>query len=264
VAAPRAEEQHLRVDGESFLASQFRMFYREVARYKTQISRRELGDLVESPEAAANGDGGRLASAAIGKTLLSVLERQALTVRRQAGDYALKVYSEAQYVMAALADETFLHMDWAGRNAWQANLLEARLFQSHRAGEEIFERLEILLRNRNPVYRGLAEVYLLALGLGFQGRFRGREDGEVRLSTYRRRLFEFLYDRDPELGAASVHLFPQAYANTLDPGDSRQLPYLRPWIFAFAALFAGWALVSIPLWNHLVNEIEPILSRILR
>jgi type VI secretion system protein ImpK len=251
------------MDGESFLAAQFRRFYREVARYKTQVSRRELGDLVPRPEDAENGDGGRLASAAIGKSLLSVLERQALAVRRQAGDYALKVYSEAQYVMAALADEIFLHMDWAGRDAWQANLLESRLFQSHRAGEEIFERLEILLRNRNPVYRGLAEVYLLALGLGFQGRFRGREDGEVRLSTYRRRLFEFLYDRDPELGSPAVHLFPQAYANTLDPGESRQLPYLRPWIFAFVALFALWALISIPIWDGLVDDLEPILGRIL-
>lgn len=257
------EHARTRIEGESFLASQFRVFYREVARYKAQVIRGELvaPQAVQGEE--GTGDALRMASAAIGKKLQSTLERQALAVRRQAGDYALKVYSEAQYVMAALADEVFLHLDWAGRDAWQANLLESQLFHSHRAGEEIFERLEILLRNRNPVYRGLAEVYLLALGLGFQGRFRGREDGPTRLAAFRRRLFEFLYDQDPQLESSGAHLFPQAYANTLDPGEARQLPYLRPWIFAFLALFAIWALLSIPIWEALVDELGPIVDRIL-
>jgi type VI secretion system protein ImpK len=242
------------MEKESFLVAQFRIFYGEVARYKTRVKEGRLS--VVGEQEASLGD----ATAEIGKNLRSVLERQALAVERGGSDYAIKVFAEAQYVMAALADDLFLHLEWVGRDAWQGNLLEAQLFRSHRAGEAIFERLEILLRNRNPVYRGLAEVYLLALGLGFQGRFRGRPEGPERLAVYRQRLFEFIYDRPPQLAEPGVRLFPQAHANTLDPGESRKLPYLRPWLWAFAALFLLWALLSLPLWELLTDPLEGLLE----
>ena len=48
-------------------------------------------------------------------------------MRRTGGEYASALYRRAQYVMAALADETFLYLDWPGRDAWRANLLEFKL-----------------------------------------------------------------------------------------------------------------------------------------
>jgi hypothetical protein len=32
---------------------------------------------------------------------------------------------EAQYAMAAFADEVFIHLDWEGKRTWTSNLLES-------------------------------------------------------------------------------------------------------------------------------------------
>ncbi len=274
--------------GESFLASQFRVFYREVARCRARARANVQAEAVAGADAEAAGELPepeivRLDAAApatgaqaapvpgtpppgapgeVWRSLLLTLERQALAARRTGGDYALKVFAEAQYVMAAVADEIFLHLDWGGRETWQSNLLESRIFHSHRAGDAIFERIEQLLTQRNPVVRDLAEVYLMALGLGFQGKWRDRPEAEEKLAEYRRRLHVFLFDREPELGGGG-RLFPQAYGHTLALGPGRRLPHLRPWLWGFALLALLWVLVSIPLWHLLAKGLVPLLDRIL-
>ena len=255
-----SETATARAREESFLTASFRDFYREVARFRKLV---EEGDwLSEGAPEEDSGDRSRQASTAVWKSLLIILERQALLAQRSRGDYALKIFAEAQYVMAALADEIFLHLDWGGRDAWNSNILESKLFRSHRAGEQVFERLEALLAERNPLHQSLAEVYLMALGLGFMGRFRDAEDGETRLAHYRRRLFDFIYDDEPELPREGALLFPQAYANTLDKGNPARLPNLRPWILGFFFLALVWVLLSIPLWRSLVGDLRPAIDEI--
>lgn len=255
------EPEDLRAREESFLSARFRDFYREVARLRVLVERGDwLTEGIEE-EDARNGRA-REASTAVWKSLLTTLERQALHAQRSRGDYALKIFAEAQYVMAALADEIFLHLDWGGREAWNSNILEAKLFRSHRAGEQVFERLEVLLTERNPLHQNLAEVYLMALGLGFQGRYRGAVDGPARLDRYRLRLFDFIYDDEPELPREGALLFPQAYANTLDKGIPARMPNLRPWLLSFLVLALIWVVASIPLWRNLVGDLEPIIHDI--
>lgn len=268
-----SEPEVLRAREESFLTANFRDFYREVARFRRLVASgdwlAEDGPGQDGPGqegSAQDGNGredrARQASTAVWKSLLTTLERQALYAQRSRGDYALKVFAEAQYVMTALADEIFLHLDWGGKEAWNSNILEAKLFRSHRAGEQVFERMEVLLTERNPLHQNLAEVYLMALGLGFEGRFRGAEGGRSRLARYRRRLFDFIYDDEPELVREGALLFPQAYANTLDKGTATRLPNLRPWVLAFFFLALVWVALSIPLWRALVGDLEPIMHDI--
>src|SRR5215207_2820442 len=128
-----------------FLLDRFQDFYREVLRLKQSVGQ---GNWVFDGQAGQPGQviqGGTpvedLSPTAVWRTLLALLERQALDASRSGGDFALEVYRRAQYAMAALADEVFLHLDWPGREAWRSNLLESRLFSSHRAGEELFERI---------------------------------------------------------------------------------------------------------------------------
>lgn len=254
-------------NGESFLTSQFHEFYREVVRHKRRARRGawvfEAEEAEEAEPGAVRTEAEAPAPSAVWRALLTLLERQALAARRSGGDFAAEIFRQAQYVMAALADEVFLHLDWGGKESWQRNLLEAHLFQSHRAGEELFERLDKLLLHRDPVYLDLARLYLFALALGFRGKYRGQPDGEAELARYRQRLFNFICGRDPELETGTEDLFPEAGAGTLAQGAGQELPYLRPWLVAFAVLVVLWIAIAHPVWRDLIAEMEPAIRSIL-
>ena len=119
----------------SFLLTQFREFYRELVRLRRSIA--YAGTARGASFAPAEGRGSVLS---IWQPLVSLLERQALEAGEMGGSFAFEIYREAQYVMCALADEIFLHEDWDGRENWQ--LLEGRLFETHYAGEEVFNRID--------------------------------------------------------------------------------------------------------------------------
>ena len=259
----------------SFLIRHFHEFYREVVRLTRNVDRGSwlFSTAVDPPAAAAalpvepeveqRHLEERPAPSTVWQSLLTLLERQALTARRTGGDFAGEIYRQAQYVMAGLGDEIFIHTDWPGKDAWQERLLEAELFGSHRAGERIFERIDELLVRRDPIYLELAHLYLYALALGFEGRYRDRPDGQYELANYRRQLFNFISGRDPELETAPEQLFPQAYSQTLDQAVKKRLPYLRPWLYGFAALILLWILIAHPVWRGLIGDMEPAIRSIL-
>jgi len=244
-----------------FLIDRFQQFHSEVARLVTRVS---AGTWVfEGPGTVGGNDPSESSPTAVWRRLLTVLERQALEAGREGGDFALELYRRAQFAMAALADEIFLNLDWPGREAWREHLLEAKLFGTRRAGEEVFERIEELLRDRDTVYSELARVYLMVLALGFQGKYRGERDAEQELAAYRRRLFRFVFDREPQAVRGNERLVPQAYAATRDERQTVELPYLRPWITALVVVILLWIAAAHALWMVEVNQLEPLVSKIL-
>ncbi|HYN20110.1 MAG TPA: DotU family type IV/VI secretion system protein [Thermoanaerobaculia bacterium] len=240
-----------------FLLDRFQDFYREVLRLKQSVAH---GTWVFDAQGGTTED---LSPTAVWRSLLALLERQALDASRSGGDFALEVYRRAQYGMSALADEVFLHLDWPGREAWRSHLLESRLFGSHRAGDELFERVEELLHDRDNVYGELARVYLMVLALGFQGKYRGHPEAERELESYRRRLFRFIFGRDPQAVRGDERLMPEAYASTLDEGSGSTLPHLKPWIWAMVLLVALWIGGSHLLWHASLSDLRPLVSEIL-
>lgn len=243
--------------GDSFLVNQLRDFYREVMRWKERAVRAPLA--FRPADAPAE----EVPAETIWESLLALLERQAISVRRSGGEYAAEVYREAQYLMAALADEVFLHLDWRGRDDWQRNLLEQRLFGTHRAGDVVFERIERILRHRDPLEAELAKVYLVALALGFQGRYRGSADGTARVDTYRRQLYAFITNEDPDAPREARPLFHEAYAGTLDVGAGRRVAPWSRWALGLVLLLLLWVTVSHQLWRGLITDMEPLVQRIL-
>lgn len=274
--------------GESYLVRQFLDFYAEVIRLKrfvTERSRRsdverELygvtagGEEPEGPpeEPRETADeysdmdeeagGAPPTAAVVHNKLLSILEQQALDAKRQGGDYGATYYREAQYVMASLADEVFLHMDWDGKRAWRPLLLEYKLFGTKLAGAVFFQKLDKLLLERDPVHKDLALLYLTALSLGFMGRYRGSRDLS-KLDFYRRELFSFIYNREPDLGRANRRLFPEAYAYTFSQARPRRLPHLRVWVFVLLGVVVAMLVASQFVWVSLTDELRMILGDIL-
>lgn len=244
-----------------FLIQKFQQFHAEVVRLKARVT---AGAWVfGGDEPLGLGESAAKESpTAVWRRLSSLLERQALEAGSQGGDFAVELYRRAQYAMVALADEIFLHTDWPGRDNWRNNLLETKFFGSHRAGEELFERIEELLHDRESLFAELGRIYLMVLGLGFQGKYRGRPDAEETIAVYRRRLFRFVFNRDPLAVHGNQYVVPQAYAATLDEGVSTELPYMKPWVWAIVASVMLWIGGSYGIWYYATQNLAPILQRI--
>lgn len=242
---------------ESFLLAQFREFYNEILRLKSQV---QTSVPVEAVEAYPTGHSHQdLTAEVVHRALLSALEKQALEAERSGGAFAYEVYREAQYVFAALADEVFLNLDWAGSKEWP--LLESKLFQSHVAGELFFEKLDRLLQLRDPAYQDLAAVFFMALALGFKGKYRGNEKNG-HLDRYRHELFLMIFHRPPRGLGEDGELFPETTLHTLREGGKKKLPDPRNWLFLIPVVILIWLLLSTVLWQGLAHRIDSTLCRV--
>jgi type VI secretion system protein ImpK len=153
----------------------------------------------------------------------------------------LPALDEAQYAMAATADEVFIDLDWAGATSWRIRPLEMELFGTRRAGEEIFARVDRLLDGGSAVDSEMAAVYLAALELGFKGKFADPADGET-LDAYAARL-RALVDRLPP---ATGPIVPECYDHTIAAaGPGSRLPPSRLWWSAAVAIVGIFLIVLL-------------------
>jgi|ERR1700761_190383 len=187
--------------------------------------------------------------------LALLLEQQLMQAARIAGPVGLEFHREAIYVMAALTDETFVHLDWEGSAYWLAHLLEARFFQTHFAGEQFFRRIDQLLTRDDDPAVETAGVYLAALALGFRGRYWDAQHQD-KLDAYRKRLFFFIARRDSQIGESADALFPDAYRNTIQAGAAPKLPRPRPWIYVLCGLVLVWLITAQLVWQKLSSDLR--------
>ena len=242
-----------------FLIDKFQQFYGEVLKLQARVA---AGAWIFSGTESVTESAAKESPSAVWRRLVSILERQSLDAGLEGGDFAVEIYRRAQYAMAALADEVFLNLEWAGREAWREHLLEAKFFNTHRAGEEMFERIEDLLRDRDSLYAELGRIYLMVLALGFQGKFRGRPDADEVLQNYRKRLFRFVFNRDPVAVHGNERVAPQAYASTLDAARATELPYLRPWVWAIVLAFVVWFGASWAIFRYSISDLIPMVQEL--
>lgn len=219
----------------------------------------ESGAEAVPPTASRKGD----MADPVRRHLISVLEGQVPESRRRGGEYGVGYYRDAQYAMAALADEIFLTLDWPGREVWRGRLLEYELFGSYTAGETLFERVDRLLKDRDPADGEMAAVYLLALALGFRGKFRDVDDGG-QIEYYRRQLFAFLFQGRPDLEREDRRLFPEAYANTLTRDEGERLPYIRRWLWLMLGIAVVFLLASMMVWDIYTGDLAEEVADLLR
>lgn len=117
-----------------------------------------LGHVAELPDAAA-------------------LRARALELKgrfeRDAGEQGFTAADtdDAVFAMVAFLDETILNNRGGAREVWISRPLQLELYGRQLAGEEFFERLDRLRRDRETRIEAL-EVYACCLAFGFAGRFR--------------------------------------------------------------------------------------------
>ncbi len=208
--------------------SRFFEFWEEVEELRRQVHLHRKTD--ETSPTVARGR----------EQLAEALRTQRLSAGQSQGSTPLLPLEEAQYVMAATADELFIGLDWEGADAWTARPLEAELFGTRRAGEEIFARIDRLLDGLGPVTIEMAAVYLTALELGFKGEFADADDRQT-LDGYESRLRELVGRRPP----VTAPLVPECYGYTTVAGSGLRLPASRMWWSAAVATVAIFLLALV-------------------
>jgi type VI secretion system protein ImpK len=188
------------------------------------------------------------------QNLIALFRRNAVQILRVAGK-PTDNYFEAQYVMAAFADDVFIHLNWEGKRAWTSNLLEAALFQSHVSGEMFFDKLDRLLRDRDPADKSLAAVYLTALSLGFRGKYHGLND-HGRLRRYRQELFAFVFRQPQDLKGDAKIAFPDSYVKNLREEKRRKLANPRVWLAVLAFVLVTYLAVSHGIWMRMTSRLD--------
>ena len=248
----------------NFLFSKFRTFYNEIIRHKHQKTEFTAGfstaivteytaDL--SPEGAAD---------TLSKNLAAMLELQAAEATWMGGESAQR-YPDAQYAMAALADETFLHQEWEGKGAWHRHLLEVKMFRSRSADVELFKRIDKLLKDQpnSPAARDLARVYLMVIAAGFKGKY--RMFGLSRpLAEYRQRLYEFIHHGGDALMiyAPERRIFPEATERTLVGHAIGKTTSAQRWAAILAFLLISYTAIAHVAWSRLSADLKDVTGRI--
>lgn len=192
--------------------------------------------------------------------LQSLLEMQALEAGHQGGEFGVLFYKEAQYVMAALADEIFVTLDWTGRKYWRADLLETRLFGTYNAGDVFYQRLDKLLQSGDRVQADIAIVYLLALTMGFRGRLVGKDDGN-RIVDYKKKLYYYIYRTSPVLADPTHRLVPSAYQQNTVNLTARLLPSPSRWAWGVALAMGLYLFASHHFFHDAMHPLIEELNR---
>ncbi|MEO6910052.1 MAG: DotU family type IV/VI secretion system protein [Edaphobacter sp.] len=188
----------------------------------------------------------------IRQSLLGILGQQSVRVQELGGTYGYGLYREAEYVMAALADEIMLNAQWSGRAHWQ--LLEEELFHSHASGDLFFRKLDRLLSGDTNSSAELAMIFFQALALDFRGKYRGNDPNKS-IERYRRRLYNHIYQQAPE-DLPQHPLFPQNYQIEVDDEVGRRLPSPHMWWLVLGGVVTVWLVASTLLWQQISGSMQ--------
>jgi type VI secretion system protein ImpK len=113
---------------------------------------------------------------------------RALEVRARQADVPQEDVQQAKYAIAAFLDEIVLTSSWAAKEAWADKPLQLAYFNDFSAGEEFYNRIDILRGARKA---GVLEVFYLCLALGFRGKYvdlQGMEKKKVLMDTLLREI----------------------------------------------------------------------------
>ncbi|HAO22313.1 MAG TPA: hypothetical protein DCQ37_18720 [Desulfobacteraceae bacterium] len=228
---------------ESLLLRQFRDFYKEVIIQKEMIY----------DSSARTGDD-------IRNRFAEILKNQEFEAHEYGKGYGLSFYKEVKYVMTALADDVFINdIAWRDSEDWKDDSLEVRFFNTNFAGDHFFDKIDVLLKNADPVSAEIAAVYFLALSLGFKGKYRKRPDSDD-LRQYKERLFRFIFHKNPD--SEGERLFPQTYQNNLTEAGNRRFSYLKLWAYGIAGSFLGLLILSYIVWSSMTGDLMQIVDSI--
>jgi len=151
----------------------------------------------------------------------------------------------ARYILCTFIDQCASSTPWGGSGAWASHSLLVQFHNEAWGGEKVFQLLAKLGKDVGP-NRSLLELLHAVLALGFEGRYRGMDNGRQQLETIRERLASLLRQN---AGPLVPELSPQwqGVASTARLGDGIPL-----WVVA--AVAAGVLLVLFFILQFTLNS----------
>jgi type VI secretion system protein ImpK len=176
---------------DSLLLRQLRLFVAEVLRIIASYDNK----FIMSDDAASSA---RAAAEEVCDKLAREIDTQTMEISRIGAPADRAAVEELRYLKAAIADELLLSRPWPGQSRFTETLIEARLFGSSVSGDKIFEQIDALLAETSGPPPQMAPLYLFAISIGFEGRYRGTQ-ADHQLQPLRDALFRKIYRREPAL-----------------------------------------------------------------
>jgi type VI secretion system protein ImpK len=137
----------------------------------------------------------------------------------------------AKFAVFAWIDETILTSQWQHKGRWSADQLQKQFFNINTAGEEFFERLNMLSPGQNHV----REIFYLCLVSGFTGRFHNKGD-EILLDQLKTSNLKFITGSSVSIPSMEKKvLFPEAYPAEVTRAAQKSRRY--SWLTLGLALF---------------------------
>jgi type VI secretion system protein ImpK len=178
-----------------------------------------------------------------------------------------KKNKDAVYIMVSIADELFLNLDWIGKQYWEEHMLEYEFFKTQIAGNQIFNRINELLQNRNfPA--DIAKIYLETLAFGFKGKFRGTSSETEEIKALRKQLYDFIEKSTKTIFNSHSRLFQKQYACTLPTIPRQLLPDFNQLLYVCCGIIFVFFIFGSIAWmietkdlNLLLDEISAIALR---
>jgi type VI secretion system protein ImpK len=144
---------------------------------------------------------------------------------------------DAVFAMVAFTDQTVLNSAGGARATWIASPLELELYGRQLAGNEFFERLDLLRQAGESRVEAL-EVYACCLAFGFTGRYRLTPDRLPALVE------EVQRDAEAARGRATLPLAPNAGRRFERVSEERGgMPWWMPPLGFLAATLLAYLLV---------------------
>ena len=150
----------------------------------------------------------------------------------------------ARYVLCTFVDQCASSTPWGASGAWANHSLLVQFHNEAWGGEKVFQLLAKLGKDV-PANRNLLELLHVVLSLGFEGRYRGMDNGKAQLDSIRERLAQLLRQHG---GAVESELSPQwqGVASNVRLGDGIPL-----WVIA--AIAAGVLLLLFMVLQFTLN-----------
>lgn len=240
---------------QSAILKDFRIFYGELLLLQNMA----LGNSAQTETSLPPLPDDHTLAYRIRRRLEDVLIAQHTEVSSQI--YAASYYREAQYIMVSLADEIFINLNWRGKEEWKDNLLESLMYNTQDSGDKFFENLDHFLDSSNAQNSDMGALYLIALGLGFKGRYRGTKN-EDELFAYRKKLYRYIAYEDVELLENKSHLFAEVYENIIESRQNIIVPDSRPWWLSLGVICMGFLGISSLIWLTHMNSFSPLVNNL--
>lgn len=191
-------------------------------------------------------------------------EIQEFQTRAQSNGVDIDTIYNASYVLCTATDEAIMNTPSDNNDEWSKQTLLGYFHKENQGGEKFFELLRSLSQSPDN-NRNLLELMYLLLALGFQGCYRGVEDGKNKLTKIRTELFTIIQQ---ERGESDQTLSPH-WQGVVDRRNVivRHVPLWVFGVIAAAFLACVFSLLLFNLNDHSdqvfkdIYQITPVIAQ---